>query len=293
MRSWYLTILFVSSVLTTYAQHAQDTIHLYFDLNVRTLNKNATSKIDSLIYYDIIQPRDYITIVGYADYLGSEKYNQGLSEARANNVEAYLINYGIDTAHIKLCIGKGKIDRQGVNSTLGYPADRKVDIVLQRKKKTEKVNPNTKKTNKELPAPKPRTILTNTDLNEIVKYPAGQTFVLRNIYFPAQSHDISSSLPTLDKLYEVLRTNPTLKIKIEGHVCCIVGYADAYDMDTHENKLSVNRAKAIYDYLIRRGIKADRLSYAGYGKQHPIVQFEKSEEEAEKNRRVEIRIMEK
>lgn len=289
MQRIFLLILSLFFSLQLAAQHAQDTIHLYFDLNTRTLNKNAEAKIDSLIYNDIIQPRDNIIIVGYADYLGSEKYNQGLSEARAKNTEAYLINYGIDTSHIKLCIGKGKIDRKDISGAGGFAPDRKVDIVLERMTKNKHTT--SKPTNKEMPSQKPRVIQTTADLNEITKYQTGQTFVLHNIYFPAQSHNISASLQVLNKLFDVLAANPSLRIQIEGHVCCILGYPDAYDMDTHDNQLSVNRAKAIYDYLIHRGIAANRLSYVGFGKRRPVVQFEKNEEDAEKNRRVEIRII--
>ena len=281
-----LFIVFCFCSLSVSAHHDTDTIRLYFDLNIRTLNKHSQAKIDSLIYNDIIQPKDNVIIVGYADYLGSEKYNQGLSEARAKNVEAYLISYGIDTSHIKLCIGKGKIERQGLTDASGYPADRKVDIVLERRS-------NTKITNKEKPSFKPKVIQTTTDLSQITRYQPGQAFVLRNIYFPAQSHNIQASLPVLDQLYNVMAANPKLKIQVEGHVCCILGYPDAYDMDTHDNTLSVNRAKAIYDYLIRRGISPARLRYVGYGKRHPVVQYERNEEDAEKNRRVEIRILEK
>jgi len=284
--------LFISVIFScsASAQHTTDTIRLYFDLNIRTLSKTAATKIDDLIYNDIIQPRDYIVIVGYADYLGSEKYNQGLSEARAKNVQTYLVNYGVDFSHITLCIGKGKIERRGITGSQGYPIDRKVDIVLQRKTKS---NTTPTPQNKERPSLRPGVIRTTTDLNNITSYQPGQTFVLNNIYFPAQRHDISASLPILDKLYDVLQQYPKLKIQIEGHVCCIYGYPDAYDMDAHDNLLSVNRAKAIYDYLIRRGISPNRLRYAGFGKRRPVIAIEKNEDDADKNRRVEIRILEK
>jgi outer membrane protein OmpA-like peptidoglycan-associated protein len=89
-----------------------------------------------------------------------------------------------------------------------------------------------------------------------------------------------------------MRQNPNLKISIEGHVCCIKDTPDALDIDTFEPQLSVNRAKAIYQYLTSRGIDTSRLSYIGYGRRRPMVDPELSEEDAEKNRRVEIRILE-
>ena len=107
------------------------------------------------------------------------------------------------------------------------------------------------------------------------------------------SHVIrEDSYETLEKLYKILKDNPKLKISIEGHVCCIhYDEPDANDIDTNEPVLSLNRAKAIFVYLINKGIDENRLQYTGFGKRYPIVAFEKTEEDAEKNRRVEIRIL--
>jgi outer membrane protein OmpA-like peptidoglycan-associated protein len=79
-------------------------------------------------------------------------------------------------------------------------------------------------------------------------------------------------------------------INIEGHVCCIKDVPDALDIDTYESRLSVNRAKAVYEYLVVKGIDPTRLSYVGFGKKRPIIADEKTEEDAAKNRRVEIRV---
>jgi outer membrane protein OmpA-like peptidoglycan-associated protein len=63
-------------------------------------------------------------------------------------------------------------------------------------------------------------------------------------------------------------------------------------VDTYEPILSVNRAKEIYNFLVDKGIEASRLSYAGFGRRRPVVVEEMNEFDAEKNRRVEIRITE-
>jgi outer membrane protein OmpA-like peptidoglycan-associated protein len=123
---------------------------------------------------------------------------------------------------------------------------------------------------------------------------AGETFVLKNIYFHPQSHTVrDESLPEMEKLANALKKYPTLKIQVEGHICCVVDFPDAFDVDEQNNHLSVNRAKYIYDYLITKGIARDRLKFAGFGRSQPIVEFEKTEEEANKNRRVEVRILAK
>ena len=97
-----------------------------------------------------------------------------------------------------------------------------------------------------------------------------------------------TSIPALNSLFETLRDNERLKISIEGHVCCIADGGDAFDVETGELSLSVNRAREIFNYLVSKGIDANRLRFTGFGKSRPIIPFERSEEDAEKNRRVEI-----
>jgi outer membrane protein OmpA-like peptidoglycan-associated protein len=132
-----------------------------------------------------------------------------------------------------------------------------------------------------------------TTVEQIKHLKPGETFLLKNVYFPADRHFIKpESAQTLEKLYIVLRDNPFIKISIEGHVCCIHDAPDALDIDTYEPTLSVNRAKAIYNYLVEKGIDPKRLKYEGFGRRKPVVVVERSEEDAEKNRRVEIRVTE-
>ena len=283
-----LTILSCFTLAPAFAQHATDTFRLYFDLNVAPLNAAAEKKIDLLIYNDKIITGSSIMIVGYADYLGTEGYNKNLSMVRAKNVKDYLVKYGIDANDIKMCIGKGEVERTGMTDKAGFPTDRRVDIVVNNKtiKKPLPANPKTVGKNK-----KDTTRTLNT-LDGIKHLKPGTTILLKNVYFPADRHIIKpESAETLEKLYIVLRDNPSLKISIEGHVCCIRDAPDALDIDTYEPTLSVNRAKAIYKYLIDRGIEASRLRYEGFGRRRPVVAIEKTEEDAEKNRRVEIRVI--
>jgi outer membrane protein OmpA-like peptidoglycan-associated protein len=129
---------------------------------------------------------------------------------------------------------------------------------------------------------------------DIMQIPKGKTFILKNIYFPMGRHfPRESSLDDLNMLLQAMKDNPAMAIQIEGHVCCISNVPDAYDLDSHEMDLSVNRARFIHEYLKARGISEFRLKYVGYGKSRPIVADEQTEEEASVNRRVEIRILDK
>jgi len=277
-----LTILFSVILSPAFAQRATDTFKLYFDIGVAPLNAATEKKIDLLIYNDKIISGSSIMIIGYADYLGTVDRNKKLSMKRAENVKTYLVKYGIDANNIKLCLGRGEVVRAGMTAREGFPTDRRVDIVVNNstpKKTTDKIATNTKT--------KAKTI------DDIKNLKPGSIFLLKNVYFPSGRHTFNpESTETLEKLYVVLRDNPNLKISIEGHVCCIEDAPDATDIDTYEPTLSVNRAKAIYTYLVGKGIDAKRLHYAGFGKSRPIVPHETTEEDAEKNRRVEIRVVE-
>lgn len=285
MRKQLFCILSVFFWGITCTYSATDTLHVYFKLNEEKLQAATKNKLDSLLYNDVINNGTSVLIVGYADYLGSTEHNQGLSERRAKAIQDYLISMQMPQANIKLCIGKGEVSRN-LKLPDGYAPDRRVDIVLSKmkgvavkpKKSLIKVT--------ELPAAKTNSILPNIKV--------GQTVRLSNIYFVMGRHVVTEeSYPELDKLFETLEDNPNLKIQIEGHICCLKRGFDAEDDDTHEHKLSVNRAKFIYEYLIRKGIDKDRLRYLGLGRSRPLVSPELSAQDEDMNRRVEIRVLEK
>lgn len=92
----------------------------------------------------------------------------------------------------------------------------------------------------------------------------GTAFILKNIFFDFnQSQLKEESFLELDRLVEYLKHN-NVKIEIGGHT-------DDQGTDDYNDKLSHNRAKAVYDYIVQKGIPVDRLSYKGYGKRKPIA----------------------
>ena len=311
MRRPAVSILLSFFMCSAYAQRPIDTFHLYFDLNVAQLSKSMEKKIDLLIYNGKILNGSSINVIGYTDFLGSEGYNKNLSIQRAKNAKDYLVKYGINEHDIKLCVGKGEIHSRDTGDKEGNPADRKVDLVVNNILiSSERVfkpgiaannkNGNKSGNNKSTATATSKTA-TNTndtgrrkapDIKDLAKLKEGQTLTLKNVYFPPGSHVIKpESYETIEKLFRILADNPALKISIEGHVCCIHDVPDALDIDTNELLLSVNRAKEIYGYLVKNGIEEDRLKYSGFGRSRPIVDVERSEDDADRNRRVEIRVV--
>src|SRR5690606_5904029 len=113
----------------------------------------------------------------------------------------------------------------------------------------------------------------------------GQKLTLKDLNFYENSFAVvPESRPKMYELLEVMKLHPKLKIKVEGHVCC---------MTADRRNLSRDRAKAIVLFLHAQGIARDRMTFEGFGVSQPIYPIpEKSEEQAAANRRVEILVVE-
>ena len=81
---------------------------------------------------------------------------------------------------------------------------------------------------------------------------------------------------------EVLVKRTDVYFTIEGHVCCTHGTRDAIDRKTKIRNLSLARAKAVYDYFIKKGVKHYRMKFVGHKRKFPLGG------EPELDRRVEI-----
>jgi outer membrane protein OmpA-like peptidoglycan-associated protein len=259
----------------------KDTFEVHFPFNISKIDKGIQTYIDQLIFNDKLLHGDKLIVLGYADFVGSKSYNDTLSYTRASNVRNYLIAAGFAAGDIKLCVGKGKIDRTNESSREGYAPDRKVQIIIDRAEMTKKA------------AEPTAASMSADDKLELDKLEINQTFALNNIFFKLNSPVIlEKSQPDLQRLQNFLTRYPTVHVQIEGHVCCM-GPVEGTDSKYKGRALSECRAEAIYNYLVEKGISKDRLKYAGLANRNPVVQNEVTEEDRQRNRRVEIRILSK
>lgn len=119
----------------------------------------------------------------------------------------------------------------------------------------------------------------------LVKVKVGKKVVLNNILFQTgKSILTASSYAELDRLFGILQENSLMRIEISGHT-------DNTGSLALNSKLSEDRAKAVVEYLVRKGISPDRLEFRGYGPQQPVADNTTAEGRA-KNRRVEFKILE-
>lgn len=112
----------------------------------------------------------------------------------------------------------------------------------------------------------------------------GDKIQLNNIYFEFdKSTLLADSFFELNKLHNLLRENQEMEIMIEGHT-------DIIGSDEYNKTLSQQRAKAVVDYLVKKGISNTRIYFQGYGRQLPIASND-SEDGRSRNRRVEFLIL--
>ena len=112
----------------------------------------------------------------------------------------------------------------------------------------------------------------------------GQTIRIDQLFFEADSSKIKTeSHRVLDELYSFLANNRDVVVEIGGHTNGIPEHA-------YCDRLSTLRAKAVAEYLVRRGIKQTRLKYKGYGKRQPVA-TNKTPNGRKRNQRVEIKIL--
>lgn len=105
-----------------------------------------------------------------------------------------------------------------------------------------------------------------------------KSYRINDIYFPFNSFDLSAeSKAVLDQLIVFLVENPSIHIEIQGHT-------DNIGDDASNLKLSENRSRSVYTYLIEKGVDETRLTYKGHGETMPVASNE-SEEGRAKNRR--------
>jgi outer membrane protein OmpA-like peptidoglycan-associated protein len=113
----------------------------------------------------------------------------------------------------------------------------------------------------------------------------GSTIRLRNVFFEFDRADIKpESEVELLEVVRLLQAHPKWKVEVQGHT-------DSVGTAMYNQQLSQRRAEAVRQFLIQRGIKAERIQAKGYGSSRPIAP-NTTEEGRALNRRTEILFIE-
>jgi OOP family OmpA-OmpF porin len=114
---------------------------------------------------------------------------------------------------------------------------------------------------------------------------ADQVFTLEGVYFAFNDARITRNAALLlDRISLAFLGQPSLRAEIAGHT-------DSVGSQASNQNLSQRRAAAVRDYLIQRGARPDQLIARGYGKSQLLVDPEHGDADAERNRRVELRVL--
>jgi outer membrane protein OmpA-like peptidoglycan-associated protein len=238
----------------------QKQVEVFFDFNKDFPNSSSILEINEWISNN--KNAEITRLLGYCDSIDTKNYNKKLAERRILNVQVLLeksgLKFGKDLE--KIAFGKdfkqSKVQAENRKVTIFYTEPQVIPVESELTKKIK-----------------------NSKIGELIALP--------NIYFFNNSARIvPKSDPTLFDLRCAMEENPKLKIEIQGHICCQTK-GDAADVSTA-------RARAIYNYLLRNKIDRKRMTFKGYGNTRPIHPIpEKSPQEEDENRRVEILIVEK
>jgi outer membrane protein OmpA-like peptidoglycan-associated protein len=216
-----------------------------------------------------------ISIYGFTDDRGTDNYNLGLSQNRANAIKKIFSRFGVDENLISNVDGKGEVLLRVVSSenlSIIRGLNRKVEINIEYQKSVK-----SKKTIKD------RERVVEDFLKENIS--VGDKVVLENILFKTGYSSLEKkSIKSLEVIALSLLERKDVYFTIQGHVCCTNNSRDAIDKKTGKRNLSMARAKYIYDFLIKRGVERKRMKYVGLKNKFPLGGATKYD------RRVEIKI---
>jgi len=105
------------------------------------------------------------------------------------------------------------------------------------------------------------------------------------LFTSGRSTLLANARPKLDEVATALQKSDAEKFVVEGHT-------DSIGSDATNEELSYRRAQTVHDYLIERGVPAEKIRAVGYGKSRPVADNTTAEGRAN-NRRVEIIIQPK
>jgi len=184
---------------------------------------------------------------------------------------------------------KEKVQLINVNKQLNQKnkttviTDAKVKQLFEKKKAQIEQNNEMKEENTVVPQNSANSETSSVSTKAIQKEISSIVNENRIIFKRLSTEVTQKSIQTIEKIAQILKENPTVKVEIGGHT-------DAKGDDEVNAYVSKHRALSVQKLLVKFGIAPERLSAVGYGESKPIVQND-SQGYSAKNRRVEFKII--
>ena len=268
MRTFFILLFITGQLLQAQTNNAHV---VYFDTGQYNVPDIETNRLVLFIQSLKDIQIERISIYGFTDDRGTDNYNLALSQNRANAIKKIFSRFGVDDNLISNVDGKGEVLLRVVSSdnlNIIRGLNRKVEINIEYPKNEEVKEEENKTTN-----------FLSGDLS------VGDKITLDNILFKTGYSSLENeSIEVLEGVASDLLKRKDIYFTIQGHVCCTKNSRDAIDKRTGKRNLSMARAKYIYNYLIKKGVKRNRMSYVGLRNKYPLGGATKYD------RRVEIKI---
>lgn len=351
-RNYYTSAILIVLICQCFATFAQNNKHrllvaepIYFESGKSAVQSKFHPVLQQVAKISKENQNSKIWIHAHTDSVGSEAYNEILSQQRAQQVEIWLTSAGADTSRMDIrSYGEhspladdgneeGRAENRRVMVYVVEPFDEN-SWLIDAKIRGKVVDARTQKplqarllfnylggkdtifTNEAGEFEAAFDKLTNIEVRVYVKgyffvakvvelqnkatqtvnfslerVIVGGKMLFHDLYFKGGSAIfLPSSEVALEGILMFLQMDDSLKMEIGGHIN--KPNADSVDTTSASFRLSEQRAKAVYDYLISKGIAPERLTYKGYGNWEMINPQAATELEQQLNRRVELKVIE-
>lgn len=103
---------------------------VYFDFDKSIVTAESAERLNKAVEILKNRPDEKVTIVGWTDWTGSDAYNAGLSERRAQAVKDYFVSQGLDASRFEV-VGKGKSFKFSNHTGDGRHKNRRVELIFK------------------------------------------------------------------------------------------------------------------------------------------------------------------
>lgn len=324
--NYILSALFVLFCTTAFSQNAR----IPFDYNRAELTETAKQDIRKLVEKQT--GAEWIIEAG-ASSNGTETYNMELSQKRAQAIQNQLIKLGVDSLRIRIsALGEKKANQMEDLAKDREAILYAVPSVVEEKQASstrymlsvwDAIDPKpiegTYTYNKNTYAYKDSFGLAELNFPSIQISAEGyrdtivqlstkkmrykielmpkrvvEKLVFGNIYFYPNTADfLPESIRALEDLYRKLKGREDIQVQIRGHVNWPMYMENSEDLERAHQLLSEQRALAVVQWLSKRGIARQILSYKGFGSTQMTYPNASTEGQQAANRRVEVIVLAK
>jgi outer membrane protein OmpA-like peptidoglycan-associated protein/tetratricopeptide (TPR) repeat protein len=235
--------------------------NIYYDFDKSDIKESEKQTLENIAALMKDNPHTVFYVNSHTDSRGTNTYNEKLSERRAGSVKNYLTGLGLSADRISTeWFGEEKLVNDcgdGVPCPeANHQMNRRSELILSAYPEQQKQY--------ELPKgiSDPCDLVLSSTASDINA--ADKSKDLPTIYFDFDKSTIRQvHQKELDKVVDQMKSDLNLKITVEGHT-------DQRGNEIYNEHLSQRRATAVVDYLKSKGISADRIEYAYFGKTRPI-----------------------